>query len=104
MKRVRTARAPWSELVLVCGKCARKAGRKSFRKELSKALKALSPGAGKRVVACGCLDLCPKGRITLAAGPGTAVPRLLVVQPDSASAAASEILARHAIDTAGAGP
>lgn len=104
MKLVRTARAPWSELVLVCEKCARKAGRKSFRKELGKALKALDPGIKTRVVACGCLDLCPKGKITLATSPCAVPRRLLVVKPDSASAAASEILARRAIDTAEAAP
>ena len=79
MKPIKPARAPWPDVVLVCAKCARKAGRKRFAKELKGALKASGSGARARVVEVGCLDLCPKRRLTLATGSDLAKGRLWVL-------------------------
>lgn len=62
---LQTEPAPWRELVLICGKCMKKQEREPLRGELRRALKA----AGRRdlrVVATGCMDLCPKDGVAIA--------------------------------------
>jgi hypothetical protein len=80
----RTETAPWSEMVLVCGKCLRRQDREELRGELRKALKQ----AGRRdvrVVLGGCMDLCPKDGIAIARGAdlGARPPRVHVCAPDA---------------------
>ena len=79
---LKVAKAPFSDTVLVCGKCARKF--KGAGKPVAKALKAeLKDRAwGKvRVVETKCFDLCPKRRQVLASHRTLADHRLVVVEP-----------------------
>ena len=79
---VKMAKAPFSDTVLVCAKCARKF--KGAGKPVAKALKAELKGRrwGKvRVVETRCFDLCPKRRQVLASHRTLAEHRLLVVEP-----------------------
>jgi hypothetical protein len=78
--------APWSEVVLVCAKCAAKLGRgrkgkTELRGEIRHALKARGLGKRVRVVETGCLDLCPKDGQTIATGRQLAKGRLAVFGP-----------------------
>lgn len=59
--------SPWSDLVFVCGKCMKRQGREDLRDDLKHALKKAGH-RDLRVVACGCLDLCPKHGVTVALG------------------------------------
>ena len=73
----------WSELVFVCSKCMKRQDREDLRGEIKQALK----NAGHRelrVVACGCLDLCPKDGVTVARGRDLAIkpPVLRVIGED----------------------
>ena len=94
MKPVQLARSPWTDLVLVCSKCARKAGAKSFRKDLKGALKKAGSGKRIRLADTSCLDLCPKKRIVLALGSDLARRRLVVSAPDAADAIAALLIAK----------
>ncbi len=80
--RVRQAKAPFSETVLVCGKCAKKfpdhRGAKGVRSALKSALKSKRWGK-VRLVETKCLDLCPKRRLVLASGATLANHKLVVV-------------------------
>ncbi len=83
---MRSEPAPWSGIVLVCSKCMRRRDREDLRGDLRKALKQ----AGRkdvRVVASGCLDLCPDDGVTVARGGdlGGAAPRLQVVPTGASS-------------------
>lgn len=88
------AKASWTELVLVCGKCARKAGAPKFGKRLKSALKEAGAGKGIRIVDSTCLDLCPKNRVTLALGREIIRGRLLVASPDRVEDTAAGIVAK----------
>ena len=96
MKSVKQARPPWSDVVLVCRKCARKAGAKTFRKDLKHALKSAAGGRSIRVVEAGCFDLCPKRRIVVASEGLLARHRLLVAAPDAVEAAADALASSRA--------
>jgi predicted metal-binding protein len=80
--RVRQAKAPFAETVLVCSKCAKKfpdhRGAKGVRSALKSALKTKRWGK-VRLVETKCLDLCPKKRLVLASGATLANHRLVVV-------------------------
>jgi predicted metal-binding protein len=80
--RVRQAKAPFSETVLVCSKCAKKfpdrRGAKGVRSALKSALKTRRWGK-IRLVETKCLDLCPKRRLVLASGATLANHKLVVV-------------------------
>ena len=82
MTKIQTARPPWSDVVFVCRKCARKSGRKKFAKELKADLKRGGHGKTVRVVETDCLDPCPKRRLTIASRADLAVGRVTVVPPD----------------------
>jgi hypothetical protein len=97
----REARAPFAQLVLVCGKCARKLdggfgrkGKRDLRAELKRVFKA---GGGKRAygkarfVESSCLGLCPRRRQALATPAMIERGRLLVVDRGADAAA---VLAR----------
>lgn len=70
---VRSYRAPWKgELILVCRKCQRKlkhAGKKDGMAKLSKGLKKRAKrnqdGLKLHVIEVPCLELCPKGGVTV---------------------------------------
>ena len=78
---LKVAKAPFSDTVLVCGKCARKF--KGAGKPVAKELKALLKDRrwGKvRVIETKCFDLCPKRRQVLASHRTLADHRLVVVE------------------------
>jgi predicted metal-binding protein len=89
--------APWSEVVMVCAKCAAKLGRgrkgkTELRGEIKQALKAHGLGKAVRVVETTCLDLCPKGGQTVATGRQLGDARLCVVGPDADGEAVVKLL------------
>ncbi|HEY0232994.1 MAG TPA: hypothetical protein VGC55_17235 [Dokdonella sp.] len=72
--------ARWKELVLICSKCMKR----QQRKELRRALRSQLKHEGRkdiRVVACGCLDLCPGHGVTVARSSelGARLPALHVL-------------------------
>jgi predicted metal-binding protein len=83
----RRVRAGWSNAVLVCRKCSKKVGGgfgpdgdKALAKALRKHLR-LGKGrkAGAGILEVGCLDVCPKGAVTVV---DTSHPdRWLIVHP-----------------------
>ncbi|MEH3116504.1 MAG: (2Fe-2S) ferredoxin domain-containing protein [Methylorubrum populi] len=88
----RTAKAGFSDLVLVCGKCAKRQGvaRKRLGRALKRALETDSGGKGQakdkakgkvRVLETGCLGPCPKRMLTLATPQSLARRRVLLVDP-----------------------
>jgi len=84
----RTEPAPWSDVVVICTKCAAKLGRghrgkTELRGEIKHALKHRGLGKRIRVVEVSCLDLCPKGGQTVATSRQMAKGRLTVVGPDA---------------------
>nr|WP_286134460.1 (2Fe-2S) ferredoxin domain-containing protein [Methylobacterium sp. Leaf123] len=80
---MRTAKAGFSDLVLVCRKCAKRQG--VDRKQLGRAVKRAfkqGGGAGKvRVLETGCLGPCPKRMLTLATPESLARRRVILVDP-----------------------
>jgi hypothetical protein len=88
--------APWSDVVLVCAKCAAKLGRghkgkSELRGEIKQAVK-LAGLKGVRVADVGCLDLCPKNGQTVATSRQMAEGRLMVVGPQADGAAVVRLL------------
>lgn len=92
--KVRTAKAGFSDLVLVCRKCAKRQGvdRKQIVRAVKRAFEQVPRGkdAGKkevgksakvRVLETGCLGPCPKRMLTLATPESLARRRLLLVDP-----------------------
>lgn len=78
-----SAAVGWSELVFVCSKCMKRQDREDLRGDIKRAIKR----AGHRelrIVACGCLDLCPKDGVTIARGRDLAIkpPVLRVIGAD----------------------
>ena len=61
----KTIPARWTEAVFICTKCMKRQDRKELRGELRGVLKAHGR-KDIRVVACGCLDVCPKRAVTVA--------------------------------------
>jgi hypothetical protein len=81
---ITTAKTPFAQTVLVCGKCAKKFPGEKGAKGVAKRLKALLKTRrwGKvRVVETRCFDLCPKRRQVLASGRTLAHRKLVVVEP-----------------------
>lgn len=77
---------PWQACVLVCRKCAKKAGGKQgkrFAKNLREALRIRFGKKGSRVVEVGCLDLCPKGRIVIGLTSASAPLKLILASADT---------------------
>lgn len=71
---VHRVRTRWRNAVLVCRKCSKKLKKSGFGpdgdKPLAKALRRhldmrKGPGAAAGIVEVGCLDLCPKGAVTV---------------------------------------
>lgn len=59
--------SPWADVVFICNKCMKRQGRDDLRDDLKHALRKAGH-RDLRVVACGCLDLCPKHAVTVALG------------------------------------
>ncbi len=79
---------PWRDVVFVCTKCMKRQDRESLRDDLKRAFKA-SGTRDVRVVASGCLDLCPKDAVTIAIGRELAgdAPRMHALRVDGHAAA-----------------
>jgi predicted metal-binding protein len=89
-KPFKRARSDWTEVVLVCRKCAKKLdggfgedGDETLAKALRKSVKASGGGKGRKasvaVIEVGCFDICPKNAVVAvrASNPGdwVVVPR-----------------------------
>lgn len=86
---------PWQACVMVCRKCPKRGGGKKrdakrFLSELRDAVRERFGKKRSRVIEVGCLDLCPKGRITVALGSPAGPLRVLLAEP---SASPESILA-----------
>jgi hypothetical protein len=85
--RIRMARTKFSELVLVCAKCAKRQGLKkgSLRRGLKRALEVREREGrlvGKpRVVEVGCLGPCPKRALAVATAESLAKQRIHLLDP-----------------------
>ena len=91
----KTAKAGFSDLVLVCRKCAKRQGvdRKQIGRAVKRALKQGARGDGSakrtgkvrlgkiRLVETGCLGPCPKRMLTLATPDSLARRRVILVDP-----------------------
>jgi predicted metal-binding protein len=89
--------APFDEMVLVCAKCAAKAGRDGgggtkLRGEIKQALKARGLKGSVRVVETSCLNLCPKGGQTVATLADLRQGRLCVAPANASGAAIIDAL------------
>lgn len=78
----RTAKARFSEIVLVCAKCAKRQSLRprDLRGRVKDALKRAG-GRKVRVVETGCLGPCPKRLLALATGSSVAAGRILLLDP-----------------------
>lgn len=73
---------------MVCRKCPKRGGGKKrearrFASALRDAMRARFGKKRARVVEVGCLDLCPKGRITIALAANDAPLRVVLALPGS---------------------
>ncbi len=80
----RTAKAPFSDLVVVCAKCAKRQGigKREVGRGLKRAFKRAAPARKVKVVVTGCLGPCPKHLIAAATPASLAARRLLLLDPD----------------------
>lgn len=91
--KVRTAKATFAEIVLVCRKCARRQGlTKGQARALVKACCRGPRGEGRkgakpRIVESGCLGPCPKRMLAVATGASVAAGRVLLLDPHGEKAA-----------------
>ncbi|WP_243214583.1 MULTISPECIES: (2Fe-2S) ferredoxin domain-containing protein [Methylobacterium] len=88
------ARAGFSELVLVCGKCVKRQGLKkgSVRRLLRRELKARVPSRKLRVVEVGCLGPCPKRALAAATADSLAKRRIHLLDPAATPAQSIDAL------------
>jgi predicted metal-binding protein len=91
----KAATAPWSDLIVVCAKCAKRQGLggSEVRGELKRALRRARPDRKVRVVKAGCLGLCPKRSLTVATGASLRAGRLIVLDPALDADAMARLLA-----------
>ncbi|MGU3359409.1 (2Fe-2S) ferredoxin domain-containing protein [Methylobacterium sp. M6A4_1b] len=92
--RIRLARAGFSELVLVCGKCVKRQGLKkgSVRRQLRRELKARVTARKLRVVEVGCLGPCPKRALAVATADSLAKQRIHLLDPAAPAAQSIDAL------------
>ncbi|WP_246733075.1 (2Fe-2S) ferredoxin domain-containing protein [Methylobacterium sp. BTF04] len=88
------ARAGFSDVVLVCTKCAKRQGLKkgTLRGMLKRALKRGSGGRKTRVIEVGCLGPCPKRALAVATSASLAAHRIHLLDPALAPEAAAALL------------
>ncbi len=81
--RGRTAKARFSEIVLVCSKCAKRQGlpKRAMRGMLKGALRRRRPGMKLKVIETGCLGPCPKRALAVATGGSVDRGRILLLDP-----------------------
>ena len=81
---VRTAKTKPAEVVLVCRKCAKRAGLSAKEaRRLAKAAGRGGSGGGRKVkvVETGCLGPCPKRLLAVATGASLAAGRVALLDP-----------------------
>lgn len=83
--RIRLARAGFTDLVLVCSKCAKRQGLKkgAVRALLKRTLKRMPDAPRTRVVEVGCLGPCPKRALAVATSASLAARRIHLLDPAS---------------------
>lgn len=88
--RIRLVRAGFTDLVLVCSKCAKRQGLKkgAVRGLLKRALKRTPDARRTRVVEVGCLGPCPKRALAVATSAGLAARRIHLLDPAASPEAA----------------
>ena len=82
----RTAKAGFGDVILVCGKCAKRQGLSAgeVARVLKRAGKAASRADGRRrpkVVETGCLGPCPKRLLAVATSASLARGRIVLLDP-----------------------
>ena len=82
----------WSTLAFVCRKCAKRAERGGLRTALRDALKARTGERRIRVLATGCLGICPKRGVALATPRHLAARQVVVLGNDHPVADAADAL------------
>lgn len=82
-RTVRTAKARFSGLVVVCAKCAKRQGlaKRKVGRSLKRALERAHPERKVKVVASGCLGPCPKRLIAVATPNSLSARRVLLLDP-----------------------
>lgn len=85
-RAVRTARATFSDVVAVCGKCAKRQNlsKRALRDRLKAEPKRSRPRL--RIVETGCLGPCPKHLLAVATGASLARGRILLIDPAASPA------------------
>lgn len=88
--RIRLVRAGFTDLVLVCSKCAKRQGLKkgAVRKLLKRNLKRTPDARRTRVVEVGCLGPCPKRALAVATSTSLAAQRIHLLDPAASPDAA----------------
>lgn len=105
--RIRMARAGFTDLVLVCAKCAKRQGFKkgAVRGLLKRTLKRTPDARRTRVVEVGCLGPCPKHALAVATSASLAARRIHLLDPaaspESAVAALFPDAGREAVTEPG---
>lgn len=96
---IRTAKAKFCEIVVVCAKCAKRQGlgKRVLRDRLKAEMKRTDPRRKLRIVETGCLGPCPKRALAVATGAGVAQGRILLVDPAAAPADTLRALLPEAI-------
>ncbi|GAC1420924.1 MAG: hypothetical protein NVSMB5_13740 [Candidatus Velthaea sp.] len=78
---IKPVKAAAEDVLFVCQKCE---GGKQLRRSLKDAIKESGRKREVRVVASGCMDVCPKHTVTLARAAAGKPVRYLVVRSDAA--------------------
>lgn len=99
-QRLRTARADFSDLVVICRKCAKRqgVGKAEFRASLKRAFKG--SGRKAKLVESGCLGPCPKRLLTVATPDSLTARRLLLLDPSLPQTALRALLTDRSPRTA----
>jgi predicted metal-binding protein len=87
---VRTKVTPWKNIILLCGKCARKRkggygpkGKQTLKSNLRELLQATGHRRDTRIIETRCMGLCPKGATTMV---GACRPGMMFAIPDGTPA------------------
>lgn len=90
----RSAKAGFSDLVVVCTRCAKRQGlaKREVRGGLKRAWKRGHPGRKVRIVGTGCLGPCPKRGLAAATIGSLARRRVLLLDPALPPDATAEAL------------
>ena len=84
-RRVRTAKAKFTDVVVACSKCAKRQGlpKRALRALVKGAMKRTHSGRKLRIVETGCLGPCPKHRLAVVTGASAMQGRILLIDPSA---------------------